>query len=137
MLDPSVIVHDRMYKLDAFSQWLGIEVEEVKKGYCMVSMTVREEMLNGFKIAHGGITYSLADSAFAFASNSYGNHAVSIETNISHTQKVKAGDTLIAIAQVLHRGNKTAIYRVDVKNSTGEIVALFKGTVYHLHSEWE
>lgn len=137
MLDPSVIVHDRMYQLDAFSQWLGIEVEDVKKGYCKVSMTVREEMLNGFKIAHGGITYSLADSAFAFASNSFGNHAVSIETNISHTKKVKEGDTLIAIAQVLHRGNKTAIYRVDVKNSTGEIVALFKGTVYHLHSEWK
>ena len=137
MLDPEIIAHKRMYAQDAFSQWLGIKIEEVRLGYCRASMEVREEMLNGFKIAHGGITYSLADSAFAFSSNSYGTHAVSIETSISHTRKVKAGDKLVAISQVKHRGNKTAIYEVEVRGSNDDVVALFNGTVYHLHTEWE
>ncbi len=137
MLTPEDIARNRMYEQDAFSQWLGIEIDEISLGYCRASMEVREEMLNGFKIAHGGITYSLADSAFAFSSNSYGTHAVSIETSISHIKKVRAGDRLVATSRVKHRGKKTAIYEVEVIGANDEIVALFNGTVYHLHSEWE
>ena len=76
-------VINQMYENDAFSQWLGIERIEEGLGYCQLKMTIRSEMLNGFGIAHGGISFSLADSALAFACNSHGRRAVSIETSIS------------------------------------------------------
>jgi acyl-CoA thioesterase len=114
---------------DRMSQWLGIEVLEVKPGFCKLSMVVREEMVNGFNIAHGGITYSLADSALAFASNSHGKQSVSIETSISHTRPVLVGDQLIAVCHELNSGRTLGIYEVTVKNQSQKTVALFKGTV--------
>jgi len=137
MISPEKIVKERMFPNDAFSQWLGIKVEDVSEGYCVVSMTVREDMLNGFGIAHGGITYSLADSAFAFASNSYGNLAVSIETSISHTYRVLVGDRLTATAKIAYKGSKTGIYDISVLNGEDKVVALFKGTVFHKAKEWK
>jgi acyl-CoA thioesterase len=125
-----------MYSKDWFSQWLGIEIEEVTTGYCQLSMTIRKEMLNGFGIAHGGITYSLADSAFAFASNSKGKKAVSIETSISHTEQLKEGDKLIAIATELTNSNKLARYKVQITTDEGAVVALFNGTVYKTSKDW-
>src|SRR4249920_3434356 len=92
-------VVDTMFDQDWFSQWLGIERMEVTPGRCVLRMTIRKEMLNGFGIAHGGITYSLADSALAFASNSHGRKSVSVETSINHIQAVKVGDVLTAIAE--------------------------------------
>lgn len=127
---------DKMYDGDAFSQWLGIERLEEKAGYCKLSMTVREEMSNGFKIAHGGITYSLADSALAFASNGYGRQAVSIETSISHTKPVFIDDVITAEAVELNLTNATAIYDIKITNQKDEVVALFKGTVYRTKKEW-
>ncbi len=126
-----------MYRDDAFSKWLGIEIVEMKAGYAKLQMTVRKEMTNGFGIAHGGITYSLSDSAFAFASNSQGKHAVSIETSISHIKRVDVGDVLTAIAQEKHLSNKIAVYHIEVINQRAEKVALFKGTVYRTSKEWE
>lgn len=127
---------DKMYDGDAFSQWLGIERLEEKAGYCKLRMTVREEMTNGFKIAHGGITYSLADSALAFASNGYGRQAVSIETSISHTKPVFIDDVITAEAVELNLTNATAIYDIKITNQKDEVVALFKGTVYRTKKEW-
>lgn len=127
---------DKMYNGDAFSQWLGIERIEDGVGYSKLKMTVREEMTNGFKIAHGGITYSLADSALAFASNSHGRQAVSIETSISHTKPVHIGDILIAEAKELNLTNATGVYDIKVTNQNNEVVALFKGTVYRTKKEW-
>ncbi|AEV33224.1 hypothetical protein Oweho_2251 [Owenweeksia hongkongensis DSM 17368] len=127
---------DKMYNGDAFSQWLGIERIEERAGYSKLKMRVREEMTNGFKIAHGGITYSLADSALAFASNSHGRQAVSIETSISHTKAVHIGDILIAEAIELNLTNATGIYDIKVTNQNNEVVALFKGTVYRTKKEW-
>jgi len=94
-------------------------------------------MTNGFDIAHGGITYSFADSAFAFASNSQGKFAVSIETSISHTLAVYTDDILTAEAVQDNLSNKLAHYRVTVTNQDSKIVALFKGTVYRKNEEWE
>ena len=128
---------DAMYKKDDFSQWLGIERLEEGPGYSKVRMTIRKEMTNGFDIAHGGITFSFADSAFAFASNSRGIHAVSIETSISHTKSLKIGDVITAEAIEKNLTRKTGIYNVEVKNQDNEIVALFKGTVYRTGKEWE
>ena len=128
---------DAMFEKDYFSQWLGIERVEDGEGASQLRMTVRKEMLNGFGIAHGGITYSFADSALAFASNSRGRHAVSIETSISHTHKVKEGDVLTATAVEETFGHKIANYRITVSNQDGQIVGLFKGIVYRTSQEWE
>lgn len=129
------IVH-KMYSNDGFSQWLGIQIDKIEIGYCKLSMTIRPEMTNGFGIAHGGISFSFADSAFAFASNSHGFHAVSIETAISHTKAIKIGDVITAEAILKSRGKKLGIYDVTIKNQNDEIVALFKGTVFIKEIEW-
>ncbi len=127
---------DRMMKTDAFSQWLGIEVLEKGAGFSTVRMLVRAEMTNGFEVTHGGITYSLADSALAFASNAHGRLSMSIETSISHIHPVKSGDTLTAIAIEKSISNKIAVYDIEVFNQDKIKVALFKGTVYRTSKEW-
>ena len=125
-----------MYNNDAFSQWLGIERVEDDFGKSVLRMTVRPEMTNGFDIAHGGITYSLADSALAFAANSHGRRSVSVETSISHTEPVKAGDTLTATAEEVSLSNKIGIYHINITNQHNTTVALFKGTVYRTSRDW-
>ncbi len=126
----------KMYEQDLFSQWLGIERKDEGPGYCTLEMTVREEMVNGFGIAHGAITFALADSAFAFASNSRGRHAVSIETSINHVKTVMAGDRIQAIAEEVSLSHKMGIYHVRVTRGE-ELVALFKGIVYRKEQPWE
>jgi acyl-CoA thioesterase len=128
---------DTMMSKDYFSQWLGIERLAEGAGFCTLRMTIRTEMCNGFGIAHGGISYSFADSALAFACNSQGRHAVSIETAISHIKPLQPGDVIIAKAEEKSRSNKLAIYEVRVEKETGELVALFKGTVFRKDTEWE
>ena len=135
-MNQSEKIVDTMYQNDAFSQWLGIKVVEVKDGYCKLNMTVRKEMLNGFQIAHGGIAYSLADSALAFASNSHGRKSLSVETSISHTVSVKEGDSLIAVSNEISLSPKIGIYLISIKNQNEQEVALFKGTVYRSSKEW-
>lgn len=125
-----------MYDQDLMSQWLGIEFIKISAGYCQISMMIREEMTNGFKIAHGGISFSFADSAFAFASNSRGRHAVSIESSISHFTALKAGDKIIATTIESNLAYKTASYLVEVHNRDNILVAQFKGTVYRKSTEW-
>lgn len=126
----------RMYDHDPFSRWAGMERLLVVEGACTLRMTVRPEMLNGFAIAHGGITYSLADSCLAFASNSHGIQAVSVETSISHTKPVKEGDVLTAIAEEKSLSRSIGIYHITVTNQRGETVALFKGTTYRTGKPW-
>jgi acyl-CoA thioesterase len=133
-LNPAQIVQ-KMMDNDAFSQWLGIEVLEVGLGHCVLQMTVRSEMTNGFQVAHGGITYSLADSALAFASNSRGQHALSIETSISHVSPVASGDQLRAMAVERQSGKRLARYAIRVTRNE-ETVALFQGTVYKKDQPW-
>ena len=129
-------VVDKMMSGDAFSQWLGIEVLEISEGYCKLKMTVREEMTNGFKIAHGGIAYSLADSCLAFAANSDGVQSVSVETSISHTKKVVSGDTLTATAKEINKSSKTALYNISITNQNNIEIAHFKGTVFRTSRKW-
>ena len=121
---------------DFFSQWLGIEVVQVEEGFSHLQLNVRKEMLNGFGIAHGGITYSLADSALAFAANSHGVHSVSIETSISHTKPVVEGDVLTAKAVEENLTSKIGIYSITITNQKRHTVALFKGTVFRTGKEW-
>lgn len=126
-------VVDKMMRDDLFSQWLGIEVLEVKTGYSKIKMTVRTEMINGFGIVHGGVAFSLADSAFAFACNNRNNLSVALDTSINFTKPVHVGDTLTAEAKELHNGRSTGLYHITITNQNDHIVALFKGTCFRTH----
>jgi len=136
MPTPQEIVEEKMLGNDAFSRWLGIRLLQVSEGGCSAELKVRKDMLNGFHIAHGGIAYALADSVFAFATNSIGQQAVSLETSISHTGKVILGDVLTAKTTKIHKSRKFAIYSVQVKNQEGALVATFKGTAYYTGQAW-
>jgi len=136
MKSPQEIVDQLMLANDEYSQWLGIEILHLEAGRCEANMKVRKEMLNGFHIAHGGITYALADSVFAFAINSFGYQAVSVESSISHTKKVVVGDILTAKSKLLNKTSKFGIYHVEVINQANECVALFKGTAYITSKMW-
>ena len=123
-------VVDHMMKYDLFSQWLGIEVLNITEGYSKIRMTVREEMINGFGIVHGGIAFSLADSAFAFACNNRNNLSVALDTSINFTKPVHVGDVLTAEAKELHNGKSTGLYHITITNQKDHVVALFKGTCF-------
>ena len=126
----------KMLSQDAYSQWLGIEILECKIGRCKVAMTVRKEMLNSMNKAHGGITYSLAYTAFGFAANTHGRFSVSIETSINHIEAVNEGDYLTAESVIEKVNNKLGFNIIEVKR--GDVmVALFKGVVYRTQKEWE
>jgi acyl-CoA thioesterase len=115
---------------DRFSQWLGITVLDVRDGYCKLQAVVRAEMANGFGIAHGGIAFSIADSAFAFACNSDGRMTLALDANISFTRPAKVNDTLTAEAKKINKTKKTGLYIVEITNQHLQLVALFKGTCY-------
>jgi acyl-CoA thioesterase len=135
MKTPDEIV-GMMLSSDAYSKALGMQLEFLEAGNCVLRMKVVEHMVNGFNIAHGGITYALADSAMAFASNAHGLQCVSIETAISHIKKVQVGDDLRASCSALSRNRKVGIYEVKVTNQSEELVAHFKGTVLISDREW-
>ena len=127
----------KMLATDAFTEWLGIEVLESEVGNCKLKMTVREEMCNGFGIIHGGITFSLADSALAFSANPHGRLSLALECSISYPKAVNVGDELTATSEEISLTNKTGIYDIKVHNQHQELVAIFKGTVYRTSKEWE
>ncbi|MFK8007742.1 MAG: hotdog fold thioesterase [Saprospiraceae bacterium] len=123
-------VFQKMMSTDYCSQWMGIEPILIEEGHCKIKMTVKKEMLNGYGILHGGIAFTFADSAFAFASNSYGRLALSINGSMSYAKSAKEGDILIAEAKPLNVNHKTADFDVNVMNEAGEIYYYFRGTVY-------
>ena len=123
-------VVDHMMDHDFFSQWMGIEVLEIREGYSRIKMVIRKEMVNGFGIVHGGIPFSMADSAFAFACNNRNNLSVALDVTISFTRAMHIGDTLTAEANEIHNGRSTGVYLVTITNQKDEHVALFKGTCF-------
>jgi acyl-CoA thioesterase len=123
-------VVNHMMEHDLFSQWLGITVLEIKEGYSKIQMQVRKEMINGFGIVHGGIAFSLSDSAFAFACNNRNNLSVALDTSINFTKSVQVGDTLTAEAKETHNGRSTGLYFITITNQNNEQVAVFKGTCF-------
>lgn len=124
-----------MLKRDRFTEWLGLQIDEHRKGYCKLHYVVTDTMLNGFDNIHGGILFSAADSAFAFACNSYGIITVALDVSISFTQPAKTGDLLTVEATEVYLGNKIGIYDIRTTNQKGELVALFKGTAYRTSKE--
>jgi acyl-CoA thioesterase len=123
-------VVSHMMENDFFSQWMGVEVLEVKEGHSKIKMTIRKEMVNGFGIVHGGIPFSLADSAFAFACNNRNNLSVALDVTITFTKAVNVGDVLTAAAKEVHNGRSTGVYLISVFNQNNDQVALFKGTCF-------
>ena len=121
---------------DKFSQWLGLSIDNIGEGICEASCVAKNQMLNGFDILHGGITYSISDSLLAFASNSYGYKCVSIETSISHTKTVKEGEKLTAKCTEINRGKSIGIYNVDIYNEQSILVSKFKGSVFISKDIW-
>ena len=126
---------DAMRKHDRFSAWLGVELVSIAPRACTVRATVREEMLNGFGVCHGGVTFALADSALAFASNTHGRVTMSVENGISYITSVALGDVLTAAAVEEGSGGPLTFYRVTVSNQHNQSVALFRGTVYRTKRE--
>ncbi|MGQ0540123.1 MAG: PaaI family thioesterase [Gemmatimonadaceae bacterium] len=124
------LVQQAMLARDAFSRWLGVEVLAIGPSSCTARMTVREEMLNGFGVAHGAVAFALADSAFAFACNTHGRVTVSIENSVTYPRAVRAGDVLTAVAREEAASDRIAYFRADVTNQAGAVVALFTGTAY-------
>jgi acyl-CoA thioesterase len=121
---------DGMMRQDAFSQWLGVELLEIEPARAVIRMTVRPEMCNGFGVCHGGASFAFADTAFAFACNTQGNFAVSIENSMTYPAAVRAGDQLTAVAREASRSNRILYYHVDVTTADGTLVGLFRGTAY-------
>jgi len=126
---PNEVV-DIMLEKDAFSAWLGLQIDEVKAGFCKLHFTVRADMLNGFSVIHGGALFSASDSAFAFACNSHGRITLALEVSINFTRPAKAGEILTVTANEIYLGNKTGVYDIRTTNEAGELVAVFKGTAY-------
>jgi acyl-CoA thioesterase len=120
----------QMFANDKFSRWLGMEVTVEGPGVVTGKMKVKNEMLNGFNRCHGGITFSLADSLLAFASNTYGKIAVSIEASIAYPNPVYEGDLLIATSREVSRSEKIGIYTVSIAKDNGTPVGEFRGVVY-------
>ena len=128
-------VVSQMMQHDLFSQWLGIEVKEIKEGYSKIQMTVRNEMINGFGIVHGGVAFSLADSAFAFACNNRNVLSVALDTAINFLKPVHVGDVLTAEAKELHNGKSTGLYHINITNQKDHVVAVFKGTCFRTNKK--
>lgn len=127
-LAQDVVSH--MLEHDKFSEWMGIQVLEIREGYSRISMEIRNEMLNGFGIVHGGIPFSMADSAFAFACNNRNNLSVALDVTISFMKALHVGDVLTAEAKEIHNGRSTGVYLITLTNQKGEQVGLFKGTCF-------
>ena len=123
-------VVDRMVRVDSFSRFLGVETVVVAAGHSVIRMLVRDDMLNGMGGVHGGVVYSLADSAFSYATNNTGVISVAIDCTVSYPAAVRVGDVLTASAVVESSSNRLAFCNVTVRNQHEAIVGHFRGTVY-------
>ncbi len=123
-------VLETMLARDAFSKWMNLQIDEIKEGYCKLHYKVKEDMLNGFANIHGGILFSAADSAFAFACNSHGIFSVALDVTISFARPAKLGEILTVEAKEIYLGKKTGLYDITTTNEKGELIAVFKGTAY-------
>lgn len=121
---------EKLFKQDPFSNWMGVELISADIGYCKVRCEIRDDMTNGFGITHGGIIFSLADTALAFSASTLGRAALAIDNSISFTNKSVSGDILTGVSTSVNTTNRTGLFDVRIKNQDGTIIAMMKGTVY-------
>ena len=119
-----------MLERDAMSRWLGLEVTRIAPRHATCRMTIRPDMVNGFGVSHGGVVFTLADSAFAFACNTHGRLTVSVENSITYPAAVHPGDVLTAVADEEAASNRLGYYKVEVRNQHGVLVSAFRVTAY-------
>ena len=132
-LAETIVQH--MLANDAFSRWLGIGVLHIEPRRSVCRLTVRDDMVHGFGVAHGGIAYSLADTALAFACNTHGRVTLAVENNIGYPAVVNVGDVLTAVAEESGASSRLGFYGVNVTNQDDTVVAVFLGTVYKTKKE--
>lgn len=126
---PQKIV-EKLLRQDSFSNWMGVEIIEADRGFCKVRCEIRDEMTNGFGVTHGGIIFSLADTALAFSASTLGRVALAIDNSISFPNKSVSGDILTAASTSVNTTHKTGLFDVRIKNQDETIIAMMKGTVY-------
>ncbi|MFX1518378.1 MAG: PaaI family thioesterase [Promethearchaeota archaeon] len=120
-------------RTDPFSNFFNIQIDQLAEGYAKIFMRITKNHLNFYQVAHGGAIYSLADQAFALASNSHGVTAVAIQMNIHYHRPSKLGDILEAEARQVHFGKRVAVYQINVKNrESNKLIASCQGMVYHI-----
>lgn len=124
-----------MLNQDYFSQWMGIKLIEVREHYCLIEMPIKQEMINGLKTVHGGVTFAFADSALAFSSNNLGDAAVALNCMINFTKAVRLGDILVAESILMADTRKTGVYDITITNQHKVVVASFRGTVYKIEKK--
>ena len=124
-----------MWSRDQAAQALGMSIQTVKPGYAKLSMAVRADMVNGHHICHGGMIFSLADTAFAYACNSYNKNTVASACNIDFLAPGKEGEMLEAEAIEQSQSGRTGVYDVTVRSSSGKTIALFRGKSYRINGE--
>jgi len=125
-------VRDTMFATDKAAHALGMEVSAVSPGHASVTMTVREDMLNGFGICQGGLIATLADMAFAYACNSYNELTVASGFDVDLLGPGKLGDRLTADGRVVSQGSRTGVYDIEVTNQNGDRIAVFRGRSYRM-----
>jgi acyl-CoA thioesterase len=125
-------VREQMYRRDLAAQALGITVEAIGPGTATCRMAVRGDMLNGHATCHGGLTFTLADTAFAYACNAGNRATVALNCQITFTAPACLGDVLIASAREQSRAGRTGVYDVEVRRDDGALVALFRGQAYEV-----
>jgi acyl-CoA thioesterase len=128
-------VAEAMYARDFAAQALGIVIDEVGPDRARVAMTVRRDMLNGHGLCHGGITFTLADTAFAYACNAGNRTTVALGCDIAFIAPAREGDRLVAVARRRSAAGRTGIYDIEVVDGTGRTIALFRGTSYRVEGE--
>jgi acyl-CoA thioesterase len=126
---------DTMYRNDRASQGLGMVIESNGAGTSTMSMLVREDMLNGHDVCHGGFIFTLADSCFAFACNSHNNNTLAAGARIEFLAPARSGDRLEAVATEMALGGRTGIYDVVVRNQDGQNIALFRGNSHRIKGQ--
>lgn len=134
-LDPQAVaerVRDGMFANDQASRGLGMDIVAVGPGYARITMMVREDMLNGFRICHGGFITTLADSAFAFSCNSYNEQTVASGISVDFLAPGRPGDVLTAEAREVSATGRTGVYDITVHNQNGELIAVMRGKSYRL-----
>jgi acyl-CoA thioesterase len=133
--DPQLLaeaVGRAMYARDQASNMLGMALDSIAPGRAQMTMRVRPDMCNGHGMCHGGLIFSLADSTFAFACNSYNINAVAIGCTIDFIAAGKNGDTLTAIGEMRQQGSRTGLYDITVTNQDGQAIAVFRGKSYRI-----
>lgn len=132
----AIQIADSMLAADTFSRWLGVRIIGIQPGKCHATLQVTPDMCNGFGVAHGGIAFSLADSACSFAVNAHGRKAMSVDTSISQFKAIQPGDVLHCYATEESLGKKIGVYRAEVLNQDEVRIAVFKGTYYRSEKKW-